>query len=56
MQVKEGSEENDWKAIIRSNVLPHGESAAPTFLQPSAIPLDSETHGGDDVGIWATGI
>ena len=26
-----------------------------SFLQPSGQPLDSETHGGDDVGIWAVG-
>jgi len=26
-----------------------------TYVQPSAIPLTQETHGGDDVGIWATG-
>ena len=25
------------------------------YKQASAIPLSSETHGGDDVGIWATG-
>ena len=26
-----------------------------SYLQPSGQPLDSETHGGDDVGIWAVG-
>ena len=25
------------------------------FMQETAIPLGSETHGGDDVGIWASG-
>ena len=27
----------------------------PDFMQEAAIPLGSETHGGDDVGIWARG-
>ncbi|MFT3896675.1 MAG: alkaline phosphatase [Thermomonas sp.] len=27
----------------------------PDYLQEAIFPLDSETHGGDDVGIWATG-
>ena len=26
-----------------------------SYTQPSGQPLDSETHGGDDVGIWAVG-
>merc|ERR1711934_42883 len=30
-------------------------SAELKFRQPSASPLRSETHGGDDVGIWADG-
>ena len=25
------------------------------YLQESTLPLSSETHGGDDVGIWARG-
>jgi alkaline phosphatase len=25
------------------------------FMQEAAVPLGSETHGGDDVGIWASG-
>ena len=25
------------------------------FRQPTGQPVDSETHGGDDVGIWAVG-
>ncbi len=28
---------------------------APDYLQESMIPLSNETHGGDDVGIWARG-
>jgi alkaline phosphatase len=27
----------------------------PDYMQEAAIPLPSETHGGDDVGIWARG-
>jgi alkaline phosphatase len=27
----------------------------PDYLQEAIFPLDSETHGGDDVGIWAIG-
>ena len=27
----------------------------PDYLQEAIFPLESETHGGDDVGIWATG-
>lgn len=27
----------------------------PDYLQESAMPMGSETHGGDDVGIWARG-
>lgn len=27
----------------------------PDYLQESAMPIDSETHGGDDVGVWAVG-
>ena len=32
-----------------------GESADLAYKQASAAPLSSETHGGDDVGIWAAG-
>ena len=31
------------------------DTEAPDYLQESAMPLGSETHGGDDVGIWALG-
>jgi alkaline phosphatase len=31
------------------------DTEAPDYLQESMLPLKSETHGGDDVGIWATG-
>ena len=30
-------------------------TAADSFRQPATVPLGSETHGGDDVGIFAYG-
>ena len=27
----------------------------PDYLQEATLPLGSETHGGDDVGVWASG-
>ncbi|HEY0333983.1 MAG TPA: alkaline phosphatase [Stenotrophomonas sp.] len=35
--------------------LTHVDTAAPSYMQESLVPLKSETHGGEDVGIWATG-
>ncbi|MDG2524473.1 alkaline phosphatase [Stenotrophomonas sp. HITSZ_GD] len=35
--------------------LTHVDTEAPAYLQESLVPLKSETHGGEDVGIWATG-
>ena len=31
------------------------DTAAPDYLQEATLPLKSETHGGEDVGIWARG-
>ena len=31
------------------------DTQAPDFLQVAPLPLKSETHGGDDVGVWAVG-
>ncbi len=31
------------------------DTADPDFLQEALVPLRDESHGGDDVGIWATG-
>ena len=31
------------------------DTTDPDYLQESTLPLGSETHGGDDVGIWARG-
>ena len=44
-----------WRDITRSDNLGTHEHAAFDYRQPSGVPLDSETHGGDDVGIWAAG-
>lgn len=35
--------------------LTHVDTEDPDYLQESLLPLKSESHGGDDVGIWATG-
>ena len=31
------------------------QASAPDFIQQSLVPLDSETHGGEDLGIYAIG-
>lgn len=31
------------------------DTAHPNFMQEALVPMNSETHGGDDVGIWARG-
>ena len=31
------------------------DTGHPDYMQESMIPLSNETHGGDDVGIWARG-
>ncbi|MBZ0087041.1 MAG: alkaline phosphatase [Thermomonas sp.] len=31
------------------------DTAAPDYLQEALVPLGSETHGGEDVGVWALG-
>jgi alkaline phosphatase len=35
--------------------LSHVDTASPHYLQESAVPLDSETHGGEDVPVYAGG-
>ncbi|MCD7099380.1 alkaline phosphatase [Stenotrophomonas sp. MMGLT7] len=35
--------------------LTHVDTEQPDYLQESLVPLQAESHGGDDVGIWATG-
>ena len=31
------------------------DTADPDYLQESSVPLDSETHGGEDVAVYAHG-
>lgn len=35
--------------------LTHVDTEHPNFMQEALVPGNSETHGGDDVGIWARG-
>ncbi|MBN6149626.1 alkaline phosphatase [Xanthomonas sp. AmX2] len=35
--------------------LTHVDTEHPDFMQEALVPTKSETHGGDDVGIWARG-
>lgn len=35
--------------------LGHIDTTAPDFLQEALVPLGGETHGGEDVGVWALG-
>jgi len=44
----------DWTNIDR-DPLGRDQAADYSHLQPSGQPIKSETHGGDDVGIWAVG-
>ncbi len=58
---------NDWfaasyangpgAASSRSDLAAGGETLSPSldYLQPSLVPLGSETHSGEDVGIYASG-
>ncbi|XP_023325866.1 alkaline phosphatase, partial [Eurytemora carolleeae] len=55
LRVKENQTKGNWESIERSNNLAEGDSAHYAYNQPSGIPLKTETHGGDDVGIWGIG-
>lgn len=35
--------------------LTHVDTEDPDYLQEALVPLSNETHGGDDVGLWARG-
>jgi len=35
--------------------LSHVDTTAPDFMQEALVPMESESHGGDDVGIWSRG-
>jgi len=47
--------EGDWDKINRKVNLTGSDEAGLQYKQSSGVPLDTETHGGDDVGIWAAG-
>eukprot|EP00090_Calanus_glacialis_P025255 TRINITY_DN39397_c0_g1_i1.p1 TRINITY_DN39397_c0_g1~~TRINITY_DN39397_c0_g1_i1.p1 ORF type:complete len:550 (-),score=135.67 TRINITY_DN39397_c0_g1_i1:53-1702(-) len=55
LQVKDNSNSSSWEAISRAGDLQNGETAGASFVFPGAVPTEKETHGGDDVGIWAVG-
>ncbi len=48
--VGKGYEASDGRPDLR-----HVDTEDPDYMQESILPLSSETHGGDDVGIWASG-
>lgn len=48
-------ENGDWTKIERQVNMTDGDQADLEYHQHSGVPLSSETHGGDDVGIWAAG-
>ena len=35
--------------------LTHVDTTAPDYMQEALVPMESESHGGDDVGIWSRG-
>ena len=41
--------------FIDRDTMEEGTTAGMSYLQASAAPVGSETHAGDDVGIWAAG-
>jgi len=55
LEVKNDFNSSTWEAIRRAGDLQNGETASASFIFPGAVPIEKETHGGDDVGIWAAG-
>ncbi|MGY0797944.1 alkaline phosphatase [Lysobacter sp. A286] len=45
----------DYSAAIGRPDLTDVDTAAPDYMQEALVPTSSESHGGDDVGIWASG-
>ncbi|ASM18480.1 TPA: alkaline phosphatase [Serratia marcescens] len=41
--------------LIERPALTMEQTTAPDFIQPALVPLNSETHGGEDLGIYAIG-
>jgi alkaline phosphatase len=48
-------EPSDSEPAVGRTDLSNVDTTDPDYLQESAVPLKSETHGGQDVGIWALG-
>ncbi len=48
-------EASEFAAAIGRPTLDDVDTQAPDYMQEALVPLKSETHGGDDVGIWARG-
>jgi len=46
--------DTNWSNGVRPD-LTNVDTASDSFLQPASVPLSRETHGGDDVAIFALG-
>ena len=55
LRVNQDTDAVDWHAIERSEGTGGAKLGDPEFVYPGAVPLTRETHGGDDVGVWASG-
>jgi len=53
--VKEPINSLNWESIQRAGDLSENQKGDHSFVFPGAVPLGKETHGGDDVGIFAKG-
>lgn len=52
----EPGQDNAGKSIFKRFNFATVDPTAPDFLQESMIPINDETHGGEDVAIFATGV
>ena len=55
LAVRENSTTRSWEGIERAGDLKGSQLADHSFVFPGAVPIKKETHGGDDVGIFARG-
>ena len=46
---------SNYEPVVGRPDLSQVDTAHPDYLQESLVPLKDESHGGDDVGIWARG-
>ena len=53
--MKEPINSLNWESIQRAGDLSENQKGDHSFVFPGAVPLGKETHGGDDVGIFAKG-